>query len=68
VVEDLDTGLTALRLDSALSRRAGRSISRDSDGVPDCGRRNDAALSLGGFLHFLGSQTGLTRSRPEFEG
>jgi hypothetical protein len=68
IVEDPETGMTNVRVEFALSRRSRGSISRFPDKAPDCVRRHAPALSLGGFLHFLWSQAGLTRWRPEFEG
>ena len=61
-------GITALKLDFALTRKGGRAGAPSAGGESVKARTDGAKLTMRGALHYLFDQAGLTRWSPAMEG
>lgn len=68
ISEDPTTGCTTLKLDFALTRMAGRSVTPANGEGGDSARTRGPRLSLRALLHYLWEQAELTRWHPGFAG
>lgn len=68
IVEDLDSGITSLKLDFALSRGASRAAPTPGEGQADSVRTDGSKLTLRGLVHHLWDEAGLNRWSPAMQG
>ncbi len=68
IQEDIESGLTALKLDFSLSKSGGRKAPVASGIEPESVRTDGAKLTLRGVLHYLWDEAGLSRWSPAMAG
>ena len=68
IQEDIESGLTALKLDFSLSKAGGRKSPVASGIEPESVRTDGAKLTLRGALHYLWDEAGLSRWSPAMAG
>jgi hypothetical protein len=68
IQEDVESGLTALKLDFSLSKTGGRKAPVASGIEPESVRTDGAKLTLRGALHYLWDEAGLSRWTPAMAG
>jgi hypothetical protein len=64
IQENLEEGLTTLKLDFSLSKQGRKAPPAPSDSTPDSVRTDGAKLTLRGTLHYLWEEAGLNRWSP----
>jgi hypothetical protein len=67
IQDDPETGTTALRLDFALRKSAGRAAPAPGTGESDTVRTDGQKLTLRALLHYLWDESGLTRWTPAMQ-
>ena len=68
IQEDIDAGLTALKLDFKLSKIGSRSLPISSGAIAESVRTDGSRLTLRGTLHYLWEQAQLNRWTPGMAG
>ena len=68
IQEDIDSGITALKLDFSLSKTTRRSLPLASGVEADSVRTDGKMLTLRGTLHYLWDEAGLNRWTPAMAG
>lgn len=68
IQEDVETGMTTLKLDFSLSRAAGRSAPPPKGAEADTVRTDGSKLTLRGLLHYLWEESGLNKWSPAMDG
>lgn len=68
IQENIEDGITTLRLDFSLSRTGGKAAPAPSGVAADTVRTDGAKLTLRGTLHYLWEEAGLNRWYPAMEG
>lgn len=68
IQEDLETGVTTLRLDYTLAKRGGTRPPAAAGGPPDTVRTDGQKLTLRGTLHYLWDKAELTKWSPGMAG
>lgn len=68
IQEDLETGVTTLRLDYTLAKRGGTRPPAAAGGPPDTVRTDGQKLTLRGTLHYLWDKADLTKWSPGMTG
>jgi len=68
IQEDIESGVTALKLDFSLSKTGGRKAPVASGLEPESVRTDGAKLTLRGTLHYLWDEAGLSRWSPAMAG
>ncbi len=68
IKEDIEGGPTVLKLDFALSKRAGKSAPTPGEGGAETVRTDGAKLTLRGVFHYLWEQAGLAKWFPKMAG
>ncbi|CAB3804334.1 DUF1173 domain-containing protein [Paraburkholderia fynbosensis] len=66
--ENIEDGITTLRLDFSLSKSGGKAAPAPSGVAADTVRTDGAKLTLRGTLHYLWEEAGLNRWYPAMEG
>ncbi|PRX23973.1 uncharacterized protein DUF1173 [Paraburkholderia sp. BL18I3N2] len=66
--ENIEDGITTLRLDFSLSKSGGKTAAAPSGVAADTVRTDGAKLTLRGTLHYLWEEAGLNRWYPAMEG
>ncbi|MFM0562200.1 DUF1173 domain-containing protein [Paraburkholderia sediminicola] len=68
IQENIEDGITTLRLDFSLSKTGGKAAPASSGAAADTVRTDGAKLTLRGTLHYLWEEAGLNRWYPAMEG
>jgi hypothetical protein len=68
IQENIEDGITTLKLDFSLSKTGGRAAPAPSGAAADTVRPDGAKLTLRGTLHYLWEEAGLNRWYPAMEG